>query len=366
MIKHHWGLKLLALLFACATWLVSTGRDFTSIDSVPVVIKLTPPQDGVLLAVDGNLARKEVEFAVSLHGPRLSVEQLLGKVLTINYAFDGVRVEEIRNGEPREELVKLNEQMLSHLLPKDVKVTAITPETRAVKIDRLIGRRMQVETTLVYSAEEDGSRRPVEKDGDGCLDGFRIVGHNVIPRHVTAVGPQSVLHNREKVQAQPALVDRLNRNADRRVSIIPYVETEEYGRVAITCDEEITIGIEVAEFPVEGLLKNVPVRLLRPLTFLYAVHIKEIDGRTVEPGSPVTIDLPIIGAGHRVREIEEAFLRADIPDVRLMLDVTDVTRDGTSEKPLKVFLPDRIRIDRRRMPTDPVAKYEVTFPLRPD
>jgi len=356
LVKHHWGLKLLALLFACATWLVSTGRDFTSIEDVPVVIKLTPPQDGVLLSVDGNLARKEVEFTVSLHGPRLSVEQLLGKVLTINYEFDNVRVEDIHNGEPREELVKLNAQMLASLLPKDVKITAITPEARAVKIDRLIGRRMQVETTLVYSSEEDGSRRPLEKDGDGCLDGFRIVGHNVIPRHVTAVGPQSVLHNREKVQAQPALVDRLNRNTDRRVSIIPYIETEEYGRVPITCNEEITISIEVAEFPAEGLLRNVPVRLLRPLTFLYAVHIKEIDSRTVGPDSPETIDLPITGPLQRVREIEEAFLKADVP----------VTRDGTFEKTLKVFLPDRIRIDRRRMPTDPVAKYEVTFPLRPD
>jgi len=234
-------------------------------------------------------------------------------------------------------------------LPPGVEVRVVQdPKILDVKIDRVIGLSIEVECNLEYT--EDGSRKLITSSPteEGCVDGYRITTYYPIPRTAFVHGPASVLNRIKKVRTMPARVDDLDRCLDRTVRIEPYVIDDEYGPVKVDCNDEIVISVEVDELLKSRKLKDVPVRLLKPVIYLPIVEIKAIDGKPVDTNKP-TVDLEILGPGVQISQI--------VPQaqVKAYLNLAGSENPGEFDKPLTVELPDGIRLGGKA----PVVTYEI-------
>ena len=344
MILNHWKLKLLAVLLAATAWLVSNGRDYTTAPGKKVTLKLQPPPNGVILQVGGRPYSDYLHFSVDLYGPRSKIDMLAGKALTGEYSFSDMNVEDLLDGEVRSVRVSLESVHLTledgTSLPPSVEVRNFEPKRIAVKIDRVVSRYMPVECYLETTAEGVRKRITSFPTEDGCADGYQITKFSPSPRLARVLGPATVLKKIVKVRTLPAPVDESSRSLDRKVKIEPYIVHDEYGRVPINCDEEIVIHVEVDELLKSRTLKDIPVQLLTPYKFWLIVEIKTIDGKPADTKNP-KVDIDIHGPGVRISEI----LPQD--HVRAVLDVTGAANPGRPlERPLTVFLPDGIRLER--------------------
>jgi len=337
IILGHLRLKVLSLLVACVVWLLSTGRDFTTYET-DVTMILEPPAGGVILAVDGEPGVESVVFKVELHGPGNRMEQVIGKPLTVRHSFSKDDLPARGSREVGTPILRLERDKIADL-PKGVEIRKNKPELVKVEIDRLEKKYMKVAARLVHTAA-DGTVQPTASPGDGCAEGYRIKSCTV--QGALVEGPQSILTGADRidtVETVAAHVRDLSRSTQLRTRLVPYVEHPKYRQVPIICSDEILINVEVEQAPVTLALKDVPVRVLRPVDFPYVIEISSINDKPLAPLVEPKVDIEIKGAPSRVRNVKR-------DDVRVYLDAALAGEPGRPTGGLlTVHLPEGISLE---------------------
>jgi len=355
-IFDHWRLKALSIVLATAAWLVSYGRDYMPV-SADVTLTLEPPKDGVILQVDGTPYAGSIRFTADLYGPRAKVETLAGRNLKAEYSFHNIDVTTIEPGLVLSETLDLRSvriKLEDADLPKGIEVRKTHPASVEVKIDRLVRSLLVPVEPVIHYTTSNGTSEPVgpPPTSNGCADGFQITKIYVTPMRTNVVGPASVVRDLKKVRTLPVPVGDLRGNDPDRplqytARIDPYVEDEDYGRIKVISDRQVIVNIGVTEKLETKTLEGIPVRILKPAKFWQVVEIKKINGKDVNPADP-KVDIEIMGSGGDLQVVKPA-------DVKVFLDVTDVQKEGDSERVLDVQLPRGIRLAK-----PPVAAYKVS------
>jgi len=355
LFLDHWKLKLLAVLLATVAWLVSYGRDYTTLHTY-ATLKMEAPRGGVILSAGNKNFVDEFRYSVELYGPRNKIEQLERRRIIGHASFADVTPADVPAGQARSVTVSLDDRRILELPQgfEDVEVRGATPARLDVRIDKLVEVQVPVKTRLEYVDENNNSRPVRLNTGDGCIDGYQVTDFTSVPRIALVRIPQSAAKLITSVDAQPARIDHLDRRIERIVRLLDSVDTPDYGRVPIECiaNCDVVVSVEVAERLQQRTLKDVPIRTLRPAKFWPIVEIKAVDGKPVDSKDP-KIDLVVEGRGSRVEKIA-----AEDADVRAFLDVSGLNQaiPGLDvEKPLTVTLPEGVRLAGKT----PVATYEV-------
>ena len=356
LIFGHFRLKAMSLMIAAVIWVVSTGRDYTTITPT-VFLLIDPPKQGWILAINGpdplkqtvpapvssDSGTKAVTFSVELYGPQNKIAQLTG-ALTARWSFADLRVDDIPPGQVKTEKVDLRSIKIQGL-PPGVEIRKAEPESIEVKIDKMTTKQLPVQSRIVFYDTKDGQLKPVAKEtSDGCVEGYQIIDSAPSPPRVFVRGPQTILAGMSKVETEPALLGYLSGGRTRKdVPAVSFIEDTIYGRVPIQCKDEITINIDVDELVKTRVIKDVELATTAPIKFLYIVNILAVDGTERSK-----VDIEVKGPGTSVMELKAK-------DVRAALDLTNVTNPGIFETPLTISLPQGIRLAG----TAPVVKYEV-------
>jgi len=356
VIFNHWRLKTLSVVLAAAAWMVSYGRDYMPV-SAEATLTLNPPRDGQILQAGGAAYTGSIRFSVDLYGPRGKIEMLAGRNLNAQHRFDNIDVNTIEPGTVLSETLDLQTvriKLEDGDLPQGIEIRKTHPRTIEVKIDRNAGSPLVPIDPVVHYTTSTGASEPVGTfpTSDGCAEGFQMTKIFVTPTRANVLGPASIVRDLKRLKTMPVMIGDLRGTDPEKpiqysARIDAYVDHKDYGRVKLTCDRPVTVNISVAENLQVKTLRDIPVRVLKPAHFWPIVEIKKINGRDVDAADP-KVDLEIKGTSADLQIIRPA-------DVKVFLDVTDVQKEGDSERVLDVQLPRGIQLVK-----PPVAGYKVS------
>ena len=229
-LTHNWGLKIISLVLAVATWYYAVGEENIEVTRViPLKIQMSSSQMTIseisvravqvtLLAPRSlivNLASQEIQ-ALHKIGPEIKTAG--------EYSFR-LEPEEIR-------------------LPSfQIRVTRILPETVTVKLDELMMQKLEIQPDFV---------------GETAI-GYKLVKDELRmdPNAILAQGPKGVLEKMKSAKTEPIdLVGRIR-------SFHRTVEVKLPPGVKAMSESLVNVYVPIREEFGEKEFKDVPVRILR-------------------------------------------------------------------------------------------------------
>ncbi len=275
ILTSNWQVKIMALVIGAAIWYYAGSRLKEEVILREVPVRIEIPDDyrllyqshrSVQLRLVGPqyLVQRRQEEAGQNYlqfRVRLTEEDLAGEQARLEIAPSWLNVSE-------SELVMMN-------------LVAVEPEEIVLFASRVERRSVPVE--VVFSGRPSG--------------GYEITGHTVTPSEVSVEGPSAVLERMDSIKTLSIPVWDAQESFRRYMLLNTTYDFEMDGGVGISVPlsaspSQVAVHVSVGAEHKEREIDAVPVRILKPIGFLYQADIPPEDSavRVVLSGLPDAVE----------------------------------------------------------------------------
>jgi len=291
-LGRNWGLKIISLVLAIATWYYAVGEENIEVTRViPLKIEMTNAQMTV-----SEISTRSVQ--VMLSAPRALIVNLASQEIQ---AVHKIGPEIKTSGEYSFRL----EPGEIRLPGFQIRVVKIVPETVNVKLDELIVQKLEIQPDFV---------------GEPAI-GYKLLTDELRmdPNAILAQGPKGVLEKMKSAKTEP--IDLVGRTRSFHCT----VEVKLPPSVKPMSESFVNVSIPVREEFGEKEFKDVPVRILRSSTASGVVDL-----------NPDKVPLILKGSKIYLEKLNPETLLAYV-------DLADLKK-GDYELPLQVVLPENVSL----------------------
>ena len=291
-VTHNWGLKIISLVLAVATWYYAVGEENIEVTRViPLKIQMSSTQMTV-----SEISVRAVQ--VTLLAPRALIVNLASQDIQAMHKI-GPEIKTAGEYSFRLEPAEIR-------LPSfQIRVTKIVPEIVTVKLDELMVQKLEIQPDFV---------------GEPAI-GYKMLKDELRmdPNAILAQGPKGVLEQMKSAKTEPIdLVGRIR-------SFHRTVEVKLPPGVKAMSESLVNVYVPIREEFGEKELKDVLVRILRASTASGVVDL-----------SPEKVSLVLKGSKLYLEKLTSENLLAYV-------DLGNLKK-GDYELPLQVVLPENVSL----------------------
>ena len=289
---HNWGLKIISLVLAIATWYYAVGEENIEVTRViPLRIQMSNPQMTI-----SEISARTVQ--VTLLAPRSLIVNLASQDIQALHKIGP----EIKTAGEYSFRLESSEIRLPSF---QIRVTRIIPETVTVKLDELMMQKLEIQPDFV---------------GETAI-GYKLLKDELRmdPNAVLAQGPKGVLEKMKSAKTEPIdLVGRIR-------SFHRTVEVKLPPGVKAMSESLVNVYVPIREEFGEKEFKDIPVRILSSSAASGVVDL-----------SPDKVSFTLKGS--------KLYLEKLTPETLLVYVDLGNLKKGDYDLPLKVVLPENVSL----------------------
>jgi YbbR domain-containing protein len=254
---HNWGLKIISLVLAIATWYYAVGEENIEVTRViPLKIQMSSTQMTI-----SQISVHAVQ--VTLSAPRSLIVNVASQDI---HALHKIGPEIKAAGEYSFRLEPAEVRLPSF----QIRVTKIVPETVTVKLDELMMQKLEIQPDFV---------------GESAI-GYKLLKDELRmdPNAILAQGPKGVLAQMKSAKTEP--IDLVGRTR----SFHRTVEVKLPPGVKAMSESLVNVYVPIQEEFGEKELKDIPVRILRASAASGVVDLNPDKVSLVLKGSKLYLD----------------------------------------------------------------------------